>query len=261
MFSNYLKFSKINYSTYKFELTIFCVLIIFSTLVNIYQFNNWQENYTNYPYVWASNTDTPDFSWGGLLSGDEPNYLVVTSTLINHNSVNLVDFYHSPYRDPVLTFPERFYSDTPYISNPWQGWRIDENSVYSIHEVGLSVLMIPGYFLGGVFGAMMTTSLFFSLTGLLVYKFSSKLTNNKISFFATIIFFLGTILFTFSGAIYPDIIVTFFLMMLLYLFFFKKHDYPHILSIGVLLGFTLFLKFTFILLPLIIIPIFGIIFI
>jgi len=256
MFLNFSKFLKITYLNNKFEIIVFCILIFFSTSIDIYQFNHWETNSFNYPYIWASNTDTPDGSWGGLLSGDEPNYLVVTSTLINHNSVNLVDFYHSSNRDTYLTFPERFYSHTPTISNDWQGWKVDAHHVYSIHEPGLSVLMIPGYFFGGILGAMITTSLIFSLTGVYIYKFSSKIVNNKISFFTTLIFFLGTILFSFAGAIYPDAVVSFFLILILYLFFFKKHNYPNLIFIGSLLGFIVFLKVTFIILPVIIIPIF-----
>jgi len=193
----------------------------------------------------------------GYLSGDEPYYLVVASSLLNHQTFAVSAFFKAAEPDPNFTFPYGFYSN-PSSWHPLAGTNILDEPVYTHHSIGLSLLLLPGYAVGGINGSLIVLTTAFSFLGVVIFNFCSKFTNTKSSIVTTLVIGFGTILFTFSSSLYPEIVMALFLLTCLYLFFYKKNNFLFTSIIGSLLGFSILLKpsfgiFSLFLLPLMII--------
>ena len=190
-----------------------------------------------------------------LIGGDEPHYLVVTSTILKHNSLDLAKFWLDPDTDPKLPW-----------ANKKEGWKTcdDDNHgrlgpdgiCYTKHGMGISLVLIPGFLFGGITGSMMQVGLIFGMIGVVMYKFSSKLTTPRFAFIATMLTCLSTSLLTFSSDITSEIQVALILILILYLFFFKPHNFRYTGVIGILLGSMLFFKLSFAVFIVILLPIF-----
>ncbi len=228
------------------EIFLFIILFSASLLTSLYQYSEWK--------------DSP----GGMIndslaifSGDEPHYLKITSLIIRHQSIHVDDFFYDDDPDPNLGFSPEF--------QPWENCRMHhsltaaDGHCYSIHGLGLSLLLVPGFAIGGFMGAMITMNIIFALMGLIIFKFSTKFVTNKIGFISTLIFCFSTILFSFSGEIYADFVAGFFILSSMYLIFQKDKNPSNVLIVGALLGFLPFLKIAFIFFPIILLPIFTII--
>jgi hypothetical protein len=93
------------------------------------------------------------------LEGDEPHYLIITHSLLvdrdlkienNHARADYASFYEGELRPDYIR-------------------RGQDGAIYSIHGPGLPVLLLPGYALAGVRGAMLTVSLLAALAALAVF--------------------------------------------------------------------------------------------
>src|SRR4029453_6076470 len=103
------------------------------------------------------------FGWRSLstagLEGDEPHYLIITHSLLvdrdlkienNHARADYASFYEGELA-------------------PESHRRGQDGAIYSIHGPGLPVLLLPGYALAGVRGAMLTVSVLAALAALAVF--------------------------------------------------------------------------------------------
>jgi len=188
----------------------------------------------------------------GLISGEEPHILSITSTVIRHQSVYMEDHFLDENRDPNLIWPEEFYSFNPKL---WHAYESETGHYINFQPMGLSYLLVPGYALSGIFGAFTTMSFGASMTSVVIYKFSSKLTNSKLGFATSLIFSFSTIWFIWSNQIYPDPFIGLVLITSLYLIFEKRNNSFYMLICGILVGFGIFLKMIFFVLDLVLIPI------
>ncbi len=93
------------------------------------------------------------------LEGDEPHYLIITHSLLvdrdlkienNHARADYASFYEGELRPDYIR-------------------RGQDGAIYSIHGPGLPVLLLPGYALAGVRGAMLTVSVLAALAALAVF--------------------------------------------------------------------------------------------
>jgi len=225
---------------------VFIVLFSLSFSLIFGQFAAWD---------WWCN-DTCYWRELSLISGDEPHYLALSSTIIKHNSINLSDFFLDPDPDPNLTFPEE-YTGNDGNCEKWHGHIAEDGNCYPNHGIGLSFLLVPGYFLGGLFGAMMTMTLVFALTGIVMFKLSSKFITEKNSFVLVIFLSFGTLLFSFSGDMYSEMPVGLLLITAIYLFFFKRNNLFFNLVIGSILGSLIFFKLNFVIFPMVLLPLFS----
>jgi len=239
-----MKMTLLSFSEHRNEILIFSILFIVSFSQVYYQFSIWED----------SPSRNIDKSWA-LFTGDEPHYLALTSVMVRHNSLHVDDFIDDPQPDPNLLFPDYVKSNC----RSYHSLTAQDGHCYTIHGIGFSVLLLPGYAIGGFVGAMITINLIFALQGVLIFKFSSKFTSKKISFFSSLVFSLGTILLSFSSEIYPELLVGFLLLLVLYLFFYKNNNFLNMLIIGSILGFLPFLKLPFVIFPLLLLPIMTII--
>lgn len=223
------------------EFIIFSILFLVSFSQFYYHYNFWENN--------PSRTTNGAFA---IFSGDEPHYLEVTSTILRHHSFQIDKWINDPNPDPNLIFPERFYGSGCPLHHSLPA---KDGHCYSIHGIGLPLLMVPGYAIGGFFGAAMTILVIFSLTGVIIFKLGTKFASRRSSFLGTIFFCIATVLFVFSSEIYPELATGFFLILVLYWFFYKENNFLYSSAIGSTLGFMLFLKVTYLVFPLILLPI------
>jgi len=225
------------------EIIIFIILFSFASLQIFYQYSIW-DNDPNKSYQEIQ----------GLLTGDEPHYVSYTSTMIRYNSVDLNDFFLTSDPDPNLVFPIQYLGENGNCTK-WHGATASDGKCNPSHDIGLSFLILPGYFIGGIVGAMATMSIFFALLGVVIFKFSSKFVTKRSSFISTLFFSIGTGIFAFSSEIYPDLVAGLFLILTIYLFFYKKNNFFYISIIGASLGFLIHLKINFAIFALILLPI------
>ena len=229
---------------YKFnrEIIIFLLLLSISSYISVSHF-----------LVWETSEEREIHNSFALFSGDEPSYLQIASTLTNHNSVHVDDFYLDPEKDSNLLFPDIYYEvDSCRLHHSLLS---TDGHCYSSHQPGLAFLIFPGYAIGGVLGAMITINIIFSLNGILIYKFASKFSNPNISLVITLLFSLGTILLSFSNEIYPDFTTGVFLLLIFFIFFKSETNFFNIAIVGALLGFLPFLKTAYFVFPVILLPI------
>jgi len=197
----------------------------------------------------------------GLVGGDEPHYLSVSSTLIRHQSIYIDDFFLDDIPDPNLKFPNYFYSDYEKNCYPtlWHGYKTTNNKCVPHHNLGLSVLLIPSYLLGGVFGSLTFMILISSLTSIVFFRFIKKITHKDIAIFATLLISFGTIFFSFYDRVYPEPIAALILISSFYLFFSERICVYKYALIGIIIGLLPFFKYSF-LIPAAIVVIFFVIF-
>jgi len=196
-----------------------------------------------------------------LITGDEPHYLSVTSTLIRHQSIYVDDFFLDDTPDPNLKFLNSLYSDYEKNCFPpiWHGIKTTDNKCAPHHNLGLSFLLIPSYFFGGILGSLTTMILISSFTAIIFFRFVRKITNEKISFVTTLLLIFGTIFFSFYHSIYPEPVAALLLISVFYIFFSERISTFRYLSIGMLVGLLPFFKFSFIV-PAVIVILFFVIF-
>jgi len=223
------------------EFLIFSILFLVAFSQFYYHYNFWENN--------PSRTTNGAFA---IFSGDEPHYLEITSTILRHHSFQIDKWINDPNPDPNLIFPDRYYGGACHLHHALIA---KDGHCYSIHGIGLPLLMVPGYAVGGFFGAAMTILVIFSLTGVIIFKLGTKFASRRSSFLGTIFFCLSTSLFAFSSEIYAELAAGFFLILILYWFFYKENNFLYSSAIGSTLGFVLFLKVTYLVFPLILLPI------
>ena len=196
----------------------------------------------------------PSIPFTHLISGDEPAYLGITSGLIYYQSFYLEEHYLNQISgemlDPFMNWPDR-YKDPGTWTGPIQ---LEDGHYVPSLSVGLPYLLIPGYLTLGIHGAMLTMVFFSSLTAVIVYKFTSKLTTPQIGFITTLIFSFATILLSHSDKIYSDFTVMSFAMISLYFIFEKRYDTKYMAITGALLGYGIFLKISFLMVDVVLIP-------
>ena len=99
------------------------------------------------------------------LSGDEPHYLLMTYSLLHDGDLEV----------------ENNYSDEDYRA--FYGGRIGPHlghgSRYSVHGIGLPVLLLPGFALAGLAGVLVTEAFLGALCGALVFVSTLRLTGDR----------------------------------------------------------------------------------
>ena len=230
------------FSENKHELTIFTVLLLTALLFTIYQFSAWE-----------SGTERIQWKSFALFSGDEPSYLEITSTIINHHSLNIDYFYKDLHPDPMLIEPTMYYEvDSCRLHHALLG---RDGHCWSSHQPGLAFLLVPGYIIGGAVGAMISMNMMFTIQGIVIFKFLKKFVKKTTSIICTLIFSLVTISLSFSDRIYPDFIAGFFIFSALYFFFVRENNFKNLMAAGLLLGFLPFLKTEFVVFSILLLPI------
>jgi len=172
--------------------------------------------------------------------------------IVRHQSVLIDEFFLDENPDPYL---QRQAERKEGQSNFFGTYIRDDGHRVLYHSPGLSYLLIPGYFIGNIFGAMMTISVVSSFISVIIYNFTSKFTTSKIGFLTVMVFSFATLLLTYSNQIYSDVVIPLFLITSLYIIF-EKNKNPVFMAIaGILTGYGVFLKVTFLTFDVVLIPV------
>ena len=153
-------------------------------------------------------------SRGAAITGDEPFYLLTTQSLLDDGDLDLRQQY------------ER-HSYTEFFDHPdglWQQSVPREDGVLlSPHNPGLSVMLIPGFALGGLLGAQAELLVMGALAFALAYVLAAKVTRApRASWLTTLCVGLAAPAFVYSTEIYPEIPAALLLVASLLLVFSKE---------------------------------------
>ncbi|MEO8378227.1 MAG: hypothetical protein ABI779_01065, partial [Acidobacteriota bacterium] len=136
------------------------------------------------------------------IDGDEPFYLLVTRSIVRDHDLDLANQYAAhagaDWKRPDLV---------PQFNDP----RGAHGEQYSRHEPFLSLLMVPGYFLAGLYGALATIGLF----GVLLVRSTLRWMEDEGVSSATAravfpLFAFGTPVLFYATRIWPEVPAAFF---------------------------------------------------
>jgi hypothetical protein len=193
-------------------------------------------------------------SRGASFSGDEPHYLLITHSLLHDGDIDLADNYGR--KDYARFLPPGATVRAHTVAGKAPDSRL------SFHSPGVSVLLLPFYALGDLFGRNALAfllrfgmSLFGALFGVQIYLYARReWPNEKL---ALTLWFLASFtapVYFYSIHVYPEIVIALFaLIVFRWLRFSVKFSTLKLLSMGFLLSSFLWfhaLKYVFILAPL-----------
>ncbi len=128
-------------------------------------------------------------------TGDEPHYLMITQSLARDGDVNLLD-----------NFQRRDYLE--FYSAPLRPHaRVHTASrMYSGHGLGAPLLLLPGYFCAGIYGAYLMMNLCGALLTVVLFSLLYSLTENKIIALALAVLsgFTAPLVF-YANQLYPEL--------------------------------------------------------
>jgi len=191
---------------------------------------------------------------GVSFGGDEPHYLLITHSLLSDGDFDLANNYAQ--KDYGRVLPPNATIEAHGLTGTKPG------SQYSFHSPGVSILLLPFYALGTLFGKSVLVfllrfgmSLFGALFGVQMYLFArQEWQRDRLALGLWALFSFTSPVFFYSIHIYPEIIVSLFAFTVFRLIRFSpKFSRARLMLCGFLLSsFVWFhaLKYFFILVPL-----------
>jgi hypothetical protein len=132
-------------------------------------------------------------------TADEPAYLLLSHSLAVDHDFDMANNYRQ--RDYKLFFPP----DPDTLDH--HTWRNDRGQEFPVHDIGTSVLLVPGYSLAGRLGAMLEMNLLAALLVLGIYTLGYHLGANQRGALACWVLFAFTSpIVVYSSQIYPEVI-------------------------------------------------------
>lgn len=142
---------------------------------------------------------TPWMDMACLPTADEPHYLLLTHSLVFDHDFDLANNYaHGDYRNYYPVNIPR--SDHHSVSNA-------RGQEFPVHDVGISILAVPGYALGGRLGAMLELNFFGALLALGIFALGVELkANPRAALAAWALFAFTSPMAMYTSQIYPEIV-------------------------------------------------------
>ncbi len=172
--------------------------------------------------------------------GDQSFYFLMTQSLINDGDLNVAnnvknkDF--APYYPGIL-------DETTTVGQVGKD-QAGTDKQYTIHGVGLSFLLVPGFLIAGARGAEFEMVLLSVVTLYLSYRWSLKVTNNVlVSLLASGALLASYFFAGLAGYIYPDIITAGLILGMLLFLSKKKISTMDQIWLGLLAGASVFVHF------------------
>lgn len=126
------------------------------------------------------------------LSGDEPHYLLITHSALFDHDLRVQNNY--------------FDEDHRFFYRGKIGPHLAEGSEYSIHGVGLPILLVPGYGLGGLTGVVISLALLGALIVGALFEATRRATeSSEIALMTSTLFALTSPTLFLSIAAYPEL--------------------------------------------------------
>ena len=134
---------------------------------------------------------------GAAITGDEPFYLLTTQSLLEDGDLDLRNQYDARSYEAFFDHPDGLWKQ----SLPSRDGRL-----LSPHNPGLSVLLVPGFALGGLTGAQAQLLLTAAATMALAFVLATRLTGRSgVSWLAALGVGLSAVAFVHSTEVYPEI--------------------------------------------------------
>jgi len=190
-------------------------------------------------------------SSGQTFAGDEPHYLIITQSLFADGDFDLTNNYAN--RDYTKTMLAQVHIQ-PHTA-PGTGGR------YSFHSPGTSLVLLPFYALGSLFGGKFLVffirfgmSIFGALLGVQIFLcLFQEWKNEKLALGVWFIYSFSSPVFFYSLHIYPEIIIALIsLTVFRHLHYSRSFSKLILLALGLLLSCVLWfhaIKYLFILIP------------
>ena len=142
---------------------------------------------------------------GASITADEPFYLLTTQSLLQDGDLDLRNQYEAHSYEAFFDHPDGLWKQ----SRPAPDGRL-----LSPHNPGLSILVAPGFALGGLTGAQVQLLLIAAATMALAFVLADRLTGSRrVSWLATVGVGLSAIAFVHSTEIYPEMPAAFALTL------------------------------------------------
>jgi hypothetical protein len=142
------------------------------------------------------------------ITGDEPHYLMITHSLIYDHDLDLRNNY---VNEDWRQIGRQDLVDPHVVKMPDGRW-------LSIHDIGLAIEMIPGYFFGRRIGAVLTTNIMIALFNTLLFFLCYRVTSNIFTSLITVMAVgLSVPVFFYSMQIFPESSAALFILLMIVL--------------------------------------------
>lgn len=136
-------------------------------------------------------------SRGAAITGDEPFYLLTTQSIIEDGNLDLKEEYWSRSYDEFFDHPDGLWR---------QSVPTEDGRLLSPHDPGLSLLLVPGYAVGGLLGVQVELLLLAALAFVLLFVFVTRVSGSILaSWVATLFIALSASSFVYATEIYPEV--------------------------------------------------------
>ena len=133
---------------------------------------------------------------GASITGDEPFYLLTTQSLLSDGDLDLRNQYDSRSYKSFFDHPDELWRQSVATA---------DGRLLSPHNPGLSVLVIPGFALGGLVGTQIQLLLLAAATMALAFVLADRLTGHRlISWVVSLGVGLTATSFIYSTEVYPE---------------------------------------------------------
>ena len=133
---------------------------------------------------------------GASITGDEPFYLMTTQSLLADGDFDLRNQYETKFYKSFFDHPDGLSQ---------QSVPLPDGPLLSPHNPGLSVLVIPGFALGGLLGTQVQLLILAAATMSFAFLLADRLTGRRaVSWVVTLGVGLTATAFIYSGEIYPE---------------------------------------------------------
>lgn len=135
---------------------------------------------------------------GASITADEPFYLMTTKSLLRDGNLDLRNQFRTRAYEAFFDHPRGLWT---------QSVPLEDGRVLSPHNVGLSVLLLPGFAIDGLVGAQVQLVLMAALTWALAYVLALRLTGARpwLVWSATALVALSATGYIYSSEIYPEV--------------------------------------------------------
>jgi hypothetical protein len=162
-------------------------------------------------------------------------------SLVHDHDLNLANNFAHHNADTFGTYPPNGLMPDGQVG---PGQSHTPNKQYSIHGIGLPLLMLPGYILGGTRGAQIVMICVAVVVLYLVYYWTKMITKSiKLSFLASAILYGSYIYYGLAGYIFPDMAIGAVIAASLIIVMKKYDSRTWQLLLGLLLGAGVFLHY------------------
>ena len=169
-------------------------------------------------------------SFSSYYTGDEPHYVVIIKSLAEGHL-----YVEDVYRDPR---PE--WTIWPYS---WHAVKGPDGHFYSTHGIGLPLLVVPFYIIGGSLGIILFVPVVTSLVNLSQYFACRKITGDDyVSFTTALVMGFATLICAYSNQLYPELLMALLLLVSLNLILKYGLTSSVQLAMGLLVGYGFMLK-------------------